>query len=61
MEPLVEEVRNTCGHLARYIIIVDTECVDIESEINEECDVCEKEDEEFKKQIAKKLNKYLGD
>ncbi len=61
MEPIFEEVRNSCGHLARYKILVDHEGVDIESEIPEDCKTCEEEDQEFKKQITKKLDKYFGD
>lgn len=61
MDPIIEEVRNSCGHLARYRVTVNPDFVDVDSEIQEGCDTCEKEDDEFKKHIAKRLNKYFGE
>ena len=46
--------------MARYKIIIDHDSVNVESEIQEDCETCEKEDDEFKKEIEAKLNKYLG-
>jgi len=60
MEVINEELRNSCGHMARYKIIIDHDSVNVESEIQEDCETCEKEDDEFKKEIEAKLNKYLG-
>ncbi len=61
METINEELRNSCGHVARYTITIDDVTVNVESEIQDDCEVCEKEDDEFKKEIAQKLNKVLGD
>ena len=50
-------LKNSCGHSSRYTVEFSDYGVDIESDVNGLCDVCTKEDSQFKAQIAEVFQK----
>jgi len=52
-------LRNICGHVSWYRIKTAGNGIDIESDVNGLCDVCVREDAQFKAQIAETFSRLF--
>jgi hypothetical protein len=59
MQEVEKTLRNSCGHKSYYRIKFAEVGVDITSDVNGVCDICKKEDAEFKMQVAHVFSKLF--
>lgn len=59
MQEMEKVLKNSCGHRSYYKIKFADLGIDITSDVNGVCEVCKKEDAEFKSQVAHVFSKLF--